>query len=69
MTLAYRSAWGRKPDTEEVRLGLKFLAKQTEVIRSREAAFGPPEPDAARRAAVVDFCHALLNTNEFLYVD
>jgi hypothetical protein len=69
VTLAYRSAWGRKPDTEEVRLGLKFLAKQTEVIRSREAAFGPPEPDAARRAAVVDFCHALLNTNEFLYVD
>jgi hypothetical protein len=29
----------------------------------------PPHVDAARAAALVDFCHALLNSNEFVYVN
>jgi hypothetical protein len=55
---AYRAAWGRPASAEEVRLGLKFLAEQ-------EGRHGPGGP----HSALADFCHALLNTNEFLYVD
>jgi hypothetical protein len=55
---AYRAAWGRPATSEEVRLAHKFL-------RAQAAA---PEKDLTR-AALVDFCHALLNTNEFMYVD
>ena len=29
----------------------------------------PPKFDRAKAAALVDFCHALLCSNEFLYVD
>ncbi len=29
----------------------------------------PPGTDPARAAAFVDFCHALLNSNEFMYVN
>ena len=53
---AYRLAWGRPAADDEVRLAVKFLAAQTAALHSRDAA-------------VADFCHALLNTNEFLYVD
>ena len=53
---AYRLAWGRPADDDEVRLAVKFLAAQTAALHSRDAA-------------VADFCHALLNANEFLYVD
>jgi hypothetical protein len=63
---AYRAAWGRPATSDEVRLGVKFLSTQAETIRAKGGAAGM---DAARAAAVVDFCHALLNTNEFLYVD
>ncbi len=52
----YRLVWGRQPSAEEIQLGLRFLSKQSEVRRSRRAAFA-------------DFCHALLNTNEFLFID
>ena len=53
---AYRLAWGRPAADDEVKLAVKFLAAQTAALHSRDAA-------------VADFCHALLNTNEFLYVD
>jgi uncharacterized protein DUF1553/uncharacterized protein DUF1549 len=53
---AYRVAWGRPATDDEVKLAVKFLASQAAALHSRDAA-------------VADFCHALLNTNEFLYVD
>jgi hypothetical protein len=53
---AYRAAWGRPATDEEIRLGVRFLTDQSERLRGRAAA-------------VADFCHALLNTNEFLYAD
>ncbi len=60
---AYRAAWGRAGTEAEIQAGLTFLKGQT--------AIGAPEsaPTDAHTAALVDFCHALLNTNEFLYVD
>jgi uncharacterized protein DUF1553 len=58
---AYRSAWGRNPTAEEARLGVGFIADQTSRLKA--------QGNDARKDAVIDFCHALLNTNEFLYVD
>ena len=66
----YRLAWNRQPSTEEIQLGLRFLSKQTEKLRTRQRADGGAmDGAAARRAALTDFCHALLNTNEFLFID
>ncbi len=66
---AYRAAWGRPATADEVRLGARFIAAQSERLRERAAGARPLTPATARSAAVADFCHALLNTNEFLYVD
>ncbi|MGH7169012.1 MAG: DUF1553 domain-containing protein, partial [Gemmataceae bacterium] len=65
----YRLAWGRPPREEEIQLGLRFLSKQTESLSTRRDDDGSMDRDAARRAALADFCHALLNTNEFLFLD
>jgi hypothetical protein len=61
---AYRAAWGRAAHRDEIALGMRFLRAQANV----HAEEGK-DTSAARSAALVDFCHALLNTNEFLYVD
>jgi len=53
VTAAYRAAFGREPATAEMRAALDFLQSST----------------ATGDDALVDFCHVLLNSNEFLYVD
>jgi hypothetical protein len=63
---AYRSAWGRRATGEEIRLGVDFIHRQ---LALRRPAGGHQGAESALVAAVVDFCHAILNTNEFLYVD
>ena len=74
---AYVVAYSREPRPEETQAAVQFLDLQTSVIAPRQAANEPlllPSPfpkfvDPARGAALVDFCHALFNSNEFLYVD
>jgi len=74
---AYRLAFGRAPDTEERRLSVQFLQSQAAVVKARKErgeplvlpVGGPGGADAAEGAALVDLCHALMNANEFLYVD
>jgi hypothetical protein len=54
---------------------LTFLEKQKGVVqkrleRSEKVALPtvlPDGADPARMAALVDFCHTLLNSNEFVY--
>jgi hypothetical protein len=73
---AYRLALGRPPRPEEMRLAETFLQEQTEALRDRlrsreRVALPAPLPDGAdpaEAAALADFCLALLNANEFLYV-
>jgi hypothetical protein len=60
----YRAAWGRPADDSEVALALRFLQRQSG-DHAGEGASG----EQAYNAALADFCHALLNTNEFVYVD
>jgi hypothetical protein len=63
---AYRLAWGRQPSDEEIQLGLRFLSARTEQVRVQRHSDGG---SMDRATVVADFCHALLNTNEFLFVD
>ena len=74
---AYRLAYGRRPGADEQQLAQEFLARQAALIGERLARgervllpAGMPEgADPARGAALVDFCHALFNTNEFLTIE
>jgi hypothetical protein len=62
---AYRLAFGRRPDPDELRRSLAFLAQQAKV----SASAGSPLEHPGERPDLMDFCHALLNSSEFLYVD
>jgi hypothetical protein len=77
ISAAYGQAYCRQPTAAELDLCTKFIAAQATAIGRRGSS---PEKDilpeplpksqpASHAAAVVDFCHALLNSNEFLYVD
>jgi hypothetical protein len=58
---AYRLALARPPRPVELRTALEFLDAQAELLRDRV--------DDAAAAALADFCLALLNRNEFVYLD
>jgi hypothetical protein len=74
---AFRVALSRSPNAQEEQESLRFLNKQSELLEARLARTEPvalpakiPEGTTpAEAAAFVDFCHALLNSNEFLYVN
>ena len=72
---AISEAFARAADDEEAGEARAFIARQTaanqgEATRASSLPMPlPAEVDTARAAAVVDFCHALANANEFLYVD
>jgi hypothetical protein len=74
--LAYRLALARPPRADELKTAERFLGTQAELIRERLLARKrvglpaslPEGTDPAEAAALADFCLALLNRNEFLYV-
>jgi hypothetical protein len=74
---AFAEAFARSIDEQERAAATEFLKRQADVIANSgdgtpSATLGAPMPEGfepARAAAVVDFCHALLNSNEMLYVD
>jgi hypothetical protein len=72
--LAYRLALARPPRESELRMASEFLAAQEKTIRERLRTRQPGQLslgisiDPATAAALADFCLALLNSNEFLYV-
>ena len=55
---AIQLSWGRAPSDDELARGLAFVL--------RDDAAGEPQLDSQR---MVDFCHVLFNSGEFLYVD
>jgi mono/diheme cytochrome c family protein len=59
---AFRIALGRSPSEKETAWAVDFIKAQTSGYAQRQHA--PPEASALR-----DFCHALINLNEYLYVD
>jgi hypothetical protein len=71
---AYEIAVIRRPTPAQLALALQFLRDQTR--RHLQDARQPQgnknttsNENAARQAALADFCHVLINTNEFLYLD
>jgi hypothetical protein len=75
--VAYRLAYSREPLQDEREMALAFLKKQAAIIKARLDEKKPvallpnlgPDVDAARAAAMADFCHVLFNSNEFVYVN
>jgi hypothetical protein len=74
---AYRLAFARTPSTSERSLAEKFFDHHASIIAERARNDEPlalpallslnvPEPEAA---TLVDFCHMLLNSNEFVYLN
>jgi hypothetical protein len=55
---AYRLMWGRAPSEDELTMALDFVG----VTRGKQ-------PFAIELEKLNDFCHVLLNSNEFLYID
>jgi hypothetical protein len=74
---AFRIVFDRSPKQEERQAVLDFLGQQSEAIAKRLArndavpmpAHVPEGMAPARAAAFVDFCHALMNSNEFVYMN
>jgi hypothetical protein len=72
---AYRLAFSRLPDNAERETVRKFFERHHEIVARRaaageELALPPKLPDNADRvaaASLVDFCHMLINANEFVY--
>ena len=72
---AYRVVLCREPEPGELRQASSFLDAQAKAIRTSstgrklaEPTFVPKATDPADAAALVDFCLAMLNRNEFLYI-
>jgi len=63
---AYLLLFSRKPDASEFALAEDFLSHQVRLIESGSRR---PAGSNGRVAAVVDFCHALMNSAEFLYLE
>ncbi len=68
VTQAYRLVYGRKPNSSEVAAATAFLRDQAKRATPKLANVPQPAADP-RTAALIDFCHVLLNSSEFLYVD
>ena len=65
VVLAYRTVLGRQPEPDELAEAVAFIDRQANLL-----------PHSAKRSitafdhdSLVDFCHVLLNSNEFLYID
>jgi hypothetical protein len=77
VNLGYQRALGRPPSISEQEAAIEFLRDQEADLKlaGREAgSMAAPLPacaevDRYRSAALVDFCLALFNLNEFIYVD
>jgi len=72
---AYKLAYGRKPDGSEKDTVLTFFSQHAKLLAERSAkseklalpTVMPEGVDPVHGAALVDFCHMLLNSNEFVY--
>jgi hypothetical protein len=64
---AYRLTYGRLPTREEIVRAAQFLSEQRRRLEPASAA--AQSTTDPRSAALADFCHALFNSSEFLYME
>jgi hypothetical protein len=75
--IAYELALARKPAADESAILKRFFVEHAKVVKERVVEDDPvslpvgfpKEGDKVSGATLVDFCHALLNSNEFVYVN
>ena len=72
-TYAFRLAYGRRPDAGEAEAVKTFFDRHRQILQQQAAGkkLAGPDPagaiDALDGAVLVDLCHTLLNSNEFVY--
>lgn len=64
----YLAALSRRPTQEEEQIGRAALARMAEGWSKHLGKAKPDQAEAARRA-LATYCHAIMNSAEFLYVD
>ncbi len=71
-----RHAWlltySRQPSAEELKSSVAFITQQKSIFESKplpEPKKGEPPAVSPQQEAMASFCHALLSSNEFLYVN
>ncbi|MBI4660174.1 MAG: DUF1553 domain-containing protein [Verrucomicrobia bacterium] len=72
---AYRLALARSPDQTEQVIARRFFERHREILNQRVAVNetlalppnAPAQSDRVQLASLVDFCHMLINANEFVY--
>ncbi len=65
----YLIALNRPPSAEEKQLGADALTRLTEKWEQHLRKSGKPDKDAASLKALTSYCHAIVNSAGFLYVD
>ena len=65
----YLIALSRPPSPEEKQIGLDALAKLTEQWNNHLAAAGKTAREVARDKALTTYCHTIMNSASYLYVD
>lgn len=73
--VAYRLAYGRSPEKAERKIADEFFRTHRTLLSQRDDKTAPlalptgisESVDPVHAAVLVDFCHALLNANEFVY--
>jgi hypothetical protein len=63
--LVYWHAYSRPPSQEEITLGVDSLAR----LRARWIDLRPNQVKEASVQALVSYCHVILNSAEFVYID
>jgi hypothetical protein len=61
-------AFGIAPSAEEAQLGLESLQKLTQAWQAR-LGDAPDAGQQATRQALLNYCHAIMNSSQFIYID
>jgi hypothetical protein len=77
ITLAFRRALCREPSDDERQIAVKFLVQQQQLLKQEGRSPDqlalpvscPTDVEPYLAAALTDFCLALFNSSEFIYVD
>jgi len=69
VTLAWTTAFGKTPTSEQTAGALAFIAEQTPQIATRIPADEIDKQPPAAEQALANLCQALFSANAFLYVD
>jgi hypothetical protein len=65
--VAWRIAYSRPPSQAEFKLSMAHVAEQLRAIQKDPRGIAPGSN--ITKQVLVNYCHALLNSSEFVYVD